>query len=217
MPLVAGSEQRVCLWCGYDLRGQPTDAPRCPECGTAFDPGLPPALVEYYLGVLEHRLTRGLAALVLGGVWLGFMASLALVPALLEVVFAFALPGAYALAWGAAGVVRFRTQCAARPGWLPGLLAFYGWTSLHAALLILLAWAAWLIVQTVWMPLQRTEPSLVFGLWMLLALGCVVLHFWVWGKVSRRRHARITPFLASQATDLARRRVQADLTRNPEP
>lgn len=28
----------LCLHCGYDLKGQTT--PRCPECGTAFDPML---------------------------------------------------------------------------------------------------------------------------------------------------------------------------------
>ncbi len=26
----------ACHWCGYDLRGLPS--PRCPECGTPFDP-----------------------------------------------------------------------------------------------------------------------------------------------------------------------------------
>jgi hypothetical protein len=29
---------KVCLHCGYDLRGQ--TQPRCPECGSPFDPGL---------------------------------------------------------------------------------------------------------------------------------------------------------------------------------
>ena len=28
----------ICIECGYDLRGQVD--PRCPECGTAFDPKL---------------------------------------------------------------------------------------------------------------------------------------------------------------------------------
>jgi hypothetical protein len=28
----------ICLKCGYDLRGQ--TEPRCPECGTSFDPAL---------------------------------------------------------------------------------------------------------------------------------------------------------------------------------
>lgn len=28
----------ICIACGYDLRGQTT--PRCPECGTPFDPAL---------------------------------------------------------------------------------------------------------------------------------------------------------------------------------
>ncbi len=29
-------ERGICIECGYDLRGQVV--PRCPECGTAFDP-----------------------------------------------------------------------------------------------------------------------------------------------------------------------------------
>ncbi len=29
-------EQGICVVCGYDLRGQVE--PRCPECGTPFDP-----------------------------------------------------------------------------------------------------------------------------------------------------------------------------------
>ena len=29
---------KVCMYCGYDLRGQ--EDPRCPECGTVFNPGL---------------------------------------------------------------------------------------------------------------------------------------------------------------------------------
>lgn len=27
----------MCLKCGYNLRGQPWDSPRCPECGTAIN------------------------------------------------------------------------------------------------------------------------------------------------------------------------------------
>ncbi|NLX15275.1 MAG: hypothetical protein GXY44_16730 [Phycisphaerales bacterium] len=37
----------ICIECGYDLRGQ--IEPRCPECGTGYDPDLlkqPPSLSE---------------------------------------------------------------------------------------------------------------------------------------------------------------------------
>jgi hypothetical protein len=55
-----------CPQCGYDVRGLP--APICPECGRAFDPDMPAALVsrrQVATGWLSAMVAVGLALFVI--------------------------------------------------------------------------------------------------------------------------------------------------------
>lgn len=64
-----------CRQCGFDLRGQPPDAPRCPECGRVFDPADPKTFRNRPLhGASWRWMKRRLVAilivvLLLAGTW----------------------------------------------------------------------------------------------------------------------------------------------------
>src|SRR5687768_6677880 len=54
----------TCLRCGYELRG--LEACRCPECGLAFDPDLPPPPAVPWL----RRMHIGFLPAYVGTIWL---------------------------------------------------------------------------------------------------------------------------------------------------
>lgn len=203
------SSVRACLWCGYDLRDQPLKPLRCPGCGHACDAALPPLLVQHYIGVLVERLTRGVWALLFSVLW-GIAMAWAVWSApdhrAVDGVAMFSFPVSLALVWWGRGVIQFRTHCQASPGWLAALATFYFWTGAIVAMLAVVVGALWTLV------FFRRWP-----LGLLLCAACVALFFWTWTKVAPRRRAGITPFLATHAAELARRRLQFCLNLNPEP